>query len=223
MAGYRTHLTFSAIASGVAATGLYITDVCTQSEAIMFLCSGIIGGMLPDLDSKSSIPLRIVFNLSGIIVAFFMVFRLGQRYSIIELFIIWVGSYVIISLLIFTFISRLTVHRGLMHSFPAAALFLLLTVIICKRFFILTSEQSWMIGIFIFLGYLSHLILDDIIHAALKLYDKKHIFNTVLLYIVIGCVFYITPEIGSFEKVYGKPSVYRNITNKLFPEDKWFR
>lgn len=223
MAGYRTHLTFSAVVSGLAATGLYVTLAANQWEAIVFLCAGIIGGMLPDLDSKSSIPLRIVFNISGIIFSFLIVFGLGQDYSIIELFIVWVISFIVIRLLLYNIVTRFTVHRGLFHSLPAGVLSFFVSVIITYRFFNVSTEQAWMIGVFIFIGYSSHLILDDIFSAALKLYDKKNIIVSIMLYLAIGATFYITPDTNDFVNIYCKKSTYINISDKLFPNNKWFK
>ena len=66
MANFNTHLAVASVTSGMLATlslsidGVYIYDV------LALFAVGVMGGILPDIDSDNSAALRIIFNLFAI-------------------------------------------------------------------------------------------------------------------------------------------------------------
>ena len=53
MADFKTHLTVASIASSIAATMLFAATVATPQEVLLYFVLGVVGGLLPDIDSDS--------------------------------------------------------------------------------------------------------------------------------------------------------------------------
>ena len=76
MASYRGHLTFSAtLAAGYGAAAVWYTGLDWGTIA---LGAGLtaLGGLLPDLDSDSGVPVRELFNFAGTLLPLLLVERL---------------------------------------------------------------------------------------------------------------------------------------------------
>ena len=123
MADFKTHLIGAAAVSGVAATALVMAKVASHQAVMGYFSLGVVGGLLPDIDSDTSIPLRIAFNALAVTSGFMLVFALGHRYSLAELIILWLLSFVAVRYGVCSLFTALTVHRGLLHSLPAGAFF----------------------------------------------------------------------------------------------------
>ncbi len=122
------------------------------------LCS--VSGMLPDLDSNSGRPLREATALGAAVIPMLMVDRL-QKMELKQdtMVLIAIIAYVLIRFVLAEIFRRYTVHRGMWHSIPAAA--------ICGMVaFLVMSHEDITIRLFktsgVVLGFLSHLILDEI-------------------------------------------------------------
>ena len=83
----------AAAISGRVATVLGMTGMAPHQAGIGYFVLGVIGGLLPDIDSPTSIPIRITFNVLGVVAGFLLVFTFGARYSLLELIILWLGCY----------------------------------------------------------------------------------------------------------------------------------
>ena len=119
MADFNTHLMGAAAVSGLAATVLVMTGQFPHQAVIGYFVLGVIGGLLPDLDSPTSIPIRIAFAVVAVVAGFLVVFTFGRRYSLVELDILWFGCFLFIRYGLFNLFDRVTAHRGLIHSIPA--------------------------------------------------------------------------------------------------------
>lgn len=80
---------------------------------IGYFTLGVIGGLLPDIDSATSIPIRIAFNMLAVVAGFLLVFTFGAHYSLLELVILWLGCYFGIRHGLRKLFIRFTTHRGL--------------------------------------------------------------------------------------------------------------
>ncbi len=118
MADFKTHLMGAAVVSGLAATTLVMTGQFPHQAVIGYFILGVIGGLLPDIDSPHSIPVRIAFMGLAVIAGFLVVFTFGRRYSLVELILLWIGCFALIRYGVFELLDRYTVHRGLIHSIP---------------------------------------------------------------------------------------------------------
>ncbi len=158
MAGFKTHLAVSALTGigyGAAAYGVY--DV-PASACILAggLCS--VSGMLPDIDSGPGRPLRESLSFAAAVVSTMLVDRFRQFNLPMDMIILASAAvYLAVRFGVAEFLRRYTVHRGMFHSLPAAAIFGELA------YLLMTGDvpvRAYKAGAVV-AGYLSHLILDE--------------------------------------------------------------
>lgn len=117
-----------------------------------------------------------------------------------------ISTFVTVRYLLFYLFKKLTVHRGVFHSLLAALFFALLATNIGFHLFQYTSSFAWLSGIFIGLGFIIHLLLDEIYSVdlsntrlkksfgtALKLYNYKSGYASMLMFICALALYSITP------------------------------
>lgn len=159
MAAFREHVTFSCVIGASYTGGLaYIGVDWTHSLLAGAVCG--VSGMLPDLDSDSGRPVREMFGLTAAIVPLLMLPRLQSLGMTLEQAILLLACvYVLIRFGLSYMFKQLTVHRGMFHSIPAA-------VIAAEIGFLAHScpeaGGAWVLGGGVLLGFLSHLVLDEI-------------------------------------------------------------
>jgi len=204
MASYRGHLMFSsvlgAVYGGLAAWYLQL------DWGPVFLGAGLttVGGLLPDLDSDSGVPVRETFGLLATVLPLLLLRRLLQRqYPIDEAIVIAAVAYVVIRYGLAHVFKRLTVHRGMFHSLPAM-------VIAGLVVFLLDKGDDTPVRLFlaggVMLGFLSHLVLDELYSvdfmglkvrlnkyagSALKLASKSWLANAIC-YTILAVLAYLT-------------------------------
>ena len=161
MANFKTHITVAAALSGCLATGFLEVGIATPKDVWLYFALGTLGGILPDIDADNSIPGRILFSFFAMVLAFLTLFSRANFYSIVELSILWMVTYMVVRYIIFQMFAKLTVHRGIFHSILAAVFFYFLTTDISYYLFSLNALNAWVAGLFVFIGYLIHLTLDE--------------------------------------------------------------
>src|SRR6266851_3072680 len=135
MANFKTHLAVAAACSGVMATGFLEAGVAAPRDVGLYFVMGTLGGILPDIDANNSIPGRMLFSFFAMVLAFLTLFSRTNVYSIVELSILWIVTYMVVRYIIFQMFAKLTVHRGIFHSILAAIFFGFLTTDIAYYFF----------------------------------------------------------------------------------------
>ena len=159
MAGFRTHITTSTVVGiGYAGLGVY-RGVPIESAAIAgIMCS--VGGMLPDIDSDSGVPLREVMGFFAAVAPVFLVGRfsqLGLNHE--QLVLAGLAIYLFVRFGVARLLARYTVHRGMFHSIPGLLVFTGVA-------FLITDYADLQLRYFkaggVFFGVLSHLITDEI-------------------------------------------------------------
>jgi hypothetical protein len=161
MASYRGHLAFSSALG--AAYGTWATWQWHMDWGPVLLGSGLtaLGGLLPDLDSDSSVPFREVFGLAAAIAPFLVIHRvLTLGFSVDQTLVIVTGIYLFIRYGVRSVFKRLTVHRGMFHSIPA----MLIAGLIVFLIHLGSGQERLFLTGGVMIGFLSHLVLD-------KLYD----------------------------------------------------
>ena len=124
MADFKTHLAASTILGigyGGAAYGMYHVS---PSSCVLAagLCS--LSGMLPDIDSGPGRPLREITTFMAAVVPAMLFDRLLHLgLSQASIMLATAGIYVAIRFGLAECLKRYTVHRGMFHSLPAAAIF----------------------------------------------------------------------------------------------------
>lgn len=225
----------AAAASGLAAIGVAMTGLATNEAVVGFFSLGVMGGLLPDIDSDNSIPIRMAFDVVAVIAGFMAVFAFADRYSLVELFIIWIFCYLGIRYAVFYVFTALTVHRGVIHSIPAAAFFGLMATALSHQVFGGSPVTAWICGVFVAFGFIVHLLLDefysvDLLGQQLKssfgtafnLGSFNYPFATAILYASVVALYLACPPPDAFLKVIFSAHTYGPVADRLVPSGNWF-
>jgi hypothetical protein len=180
MADFQTHLYGAAAVSSAAALGVYGVGWAGVEETQLLFFLGVAGGMLPDIDSDSSKPVRVFFSLLGVAVAFLVCFALVAQLALVDLTLVWIGVFLAVRYGVFELFARFTVHRGVWHSWLATAFAGLATANAAYHLFDVTAWNAWLCGGFVALGYLTHLCLDELASVDLLGNRVKRSFGTAL-------------------------------------------
>ena len=190
MAGYKAHMAFGMVtAAGWTFIVIMLSLVSVWFLPIIFIAT-VVGAFLPDLDSDTSAPLKIllvIFSVLGSAVAGWIVFNQEDSFWL-RLVGISAFSGLFIYYGIGGIFKKLTHHRGIFHSIPAVVLSAMLTLTLLNQIE-LDVNIKIIISLGVGLGYLCHLILDELnsavnlggipfipnksIGTAVKLYSKN--------------------------------------------------
>ena len=202
MASYKAHMAFGVLTAVVwCIVALLLSIVSIWFIPFVFIAT-IIGAFLPDLDSDTGFPLKIlliVFALvGGLIVAWITIHSENSSPLLI-------GGYALISILFIYFgiggiFKKITRHRGIFHSVPAVLLSFLVTLSLMD-YFPVEFKVKMVLSLGVGIGYLCHLILDELysivnlggmpfipkksIGTALKFYSKNWKIS-LTVYVAVG-------------------------------------
>jgi len=169
--GFREHITGSTIVGiGYGTAAWYVGEIppltCLLGAG---LCS--VAGMLPDLDSGPGIPLKESVAFAAAVVPVMLLPRIQQISMPSEaLILVCAGIYLAIRFGVTYLLKQFAVHRGMFHSVPAAAIAGL------TAFLIFASEEPirrYFVASAVVLGFLTHLILDEIWSVKLGMFGPK--------------------------------------------------
>lgn len=202
MANFKTHLFVASGVSGVAAIACMKAGVTPSAETPMLLGLGAFGGLLPDIDSDHSVPIKISFNLLAFTLAFLVMFVFVGRYTVLELTVVWLGVFLTVRWLVLELFINLTTHRGAIHSLLAAGFFALCAVSLSHHLFGKPYPVAWLYGGFVGFGFVVHLLLDELFSvdllnrrikssfgSALKIVSLQYWRATLLLLLATLCVY----------------------------------
>jgi membrane-bound metal-dependent hydrolase YbcI (DUF457 family) len=178
MAGFKTHITVSSLlGAGYGGAAYWMYGVPWPT---CVLAGGLCGvaGMLPDIDSDSGTPLRESVAFAAAVVPMMMLHHF-QHWGLSHELIVLAGAavYLLIRFGLSALLKRYTVHRGMFHSLPAAVIF-------GQIAFLLASGDDWRLRAYkagaVVVGYLSHLLLDEIYSIQWSRGRVKSSFGTAL-------------------------------------------
>jgi hypothetical protein len=235
MAGFKAHFFTAAIAGGTVATSLLSAGVITQNSLLLCFAAAILGGVLPDIDSDTSTVLTVSFTSFSLIFSFFILFSQVEHLSTIESLLLWFAVFMFFKVFVFGLFTKLTAHRGIFHSIPAAFLSLFVTTILLHRLFNLSNQTVWLVGAFLFMGFIIHLLLDELASlnifslggvrksfgSAAKLFSTNLI-ATASLYIATVLLYMLTPATDGIFSHLSDPLTLKIISTQFFPTDGWF-
>ena len=163
MAGYKAHFAFGVLtAACVAVAMLVISWVTFKVMPVVFLLA-VIGSMLPDLDSDTGVPVRLLFGTLAVatigLVLFYVMNNTATSWP--QQGLIAVGAGLFVYFIIGGIFKHFTAHRGVFHSIPAALVMGLVAMSVSGLLGI-GEKTTLAVGLAITAGYLSHLILDEI-------------------------------------------------------------
>jgi len=166
MASFYGHISTSAVlGAGVGAFGVWYFN---YDWGTIFLAAGLttIGGMLPDLDSDSGIPVRELFGLAGVLIPLLLFERI-RRYGLTpeQLFVLLAATYLVVRFGVSELFRRITVHRGMYHSIPAMLIAGLAVFLMHRPDHAIVADEMQKrlyLAVGTMIGFLSHLVLDEL-------------------------------------------------------------
>jgi hypothetical protein len=236
MANFTTHIASGILAGGMLSTLAMAGSAVTPTEVLTLTSTCALGSVLPDVDLNKSRASQAMFSGIGVLLAFAALFNLGMQLSIAEMWILWIGTYVVVRYGGHNLFHRIAVHRGVFHSLLAAAFFAFLAAIVHTKVFGSSPSFGWLAAVFMFIGYVVHLILDEIYSvdiynerikasfgSALKLYDGNHVTGSAMMAAAAVGLFLLTPTLDSFLGIFTANETWAYLGDRLLPDDgKWF-
>ena len=159
MAGFKTHITASCgVGAAYGAAGYYFGMPLESCLVAGGICG--IAGILPDLDSKSGVPVRETLAFAAAAVPALMLDRFQSLgFSNERIVLLCASISLIVRFGLGELFKRFTVHRGMWHSIPAAA------TVGCVVFLLATGineEVRYFKAVAAVVGFLTHLFLDEL-------------------------------------------------------------
>jgi LexA-binding, inner membrane-associated putative hydrolase len=235
MANFPTHIAVGTVVSGALATVTLAADVVRPENLVAVTLAGVLGSVLPDIDLKDSRPSRAMFSGLAVFFAFAVLFSLETPYSVAEMLILWLGTLVAVRYVAQAMFHRMSYHRGIWHSILAAVFCALFTAVVYQRLLGRPEAVAWLAAGFMFIGYLTHLVLDEIYSVdvmdtrikasfgtALKFFDSKHPGHSLTMAAATVLMFLFTPPMKSFVDGIGSRALWSGLQHRLLPQDKWF-
>ena len=235
MANFNTHLAAAAAGGGLCATVALAGHAAPDNYLLTLTFAGTIGGILPDVDLDKAIPSRMLFGALGAVGAFIAIFSLKRRYSIAELWIVWLAVFVAVRYGGHKVFQKQTKHRGIFHSLLAGGVFMVLTAIVFHRVFGEPPALAWLTGLFVLIGFIIHLALDEIYSVdiegasikksfgtALKLFDYGSLRASGLMAAAFAGLIALTPPAHDFVEIVRPPVLFAFLKERLLPKGQWF-
>jgi len=239
MANFDTHLIVGATVSLIMSETLISMKILSPNLASVAFFLGTLGSLMPDIDSNHSKSIRVSLSMISILITMLLISAKSKIYSLIELFIMSIFILGFIRFGIIKFFRLTSKHRGMFHSIPVAFIWGVLTAIISNMFIGLNSLISWIFGFMITIGYITHLILDELYSVdlvnkkikksfgtALKLFKLKTNIDkmqTLLIYIILILLIKLSPTTTLFTETLFSHQAITNFIDVLIPYDnKWF-
>jgi membrane-bound metal-dependent hydrolase YbcI (DUF457 family) len=177
---YRQHLTFAGSLGVVyGAAAYFVAGVHWVYGSVVILLTTM-SGLLPDLDSPSGVELKSFSGILGVLVAVAAWNELGNVHPTPAFeFQLWavVCSYVMVRHGLRRIMGRVTVHRGMSHSFPTCAVWGALTFLYYPTGYPLLRA---IMALAVMIGFLSHLLLDEICSVDLQGARVNKAFGTAM-------------------------------------------
>ncbi|WP_435949835.1 metal-dependent hydrolase [Psychrobacter sp. DM8] len=230
MANFNTHLNGAFAISGLAALTVYKAGLIDDSGFLMCVALGTMGGLLPDLDSDNSTPIKLGFNMASFVFAFGLVMHWRSELSLLSLIALWLAGYGFMRYIVFNIFTKMTVHRGVIHSVPYMAVLGL--GLVSLSYYVLGNAlaASWFFGLFLFGGAMVHLALDELYSVnlmgmtmkrssgtAMKFYAHKDKGWYLLLYVLIAVLIYFAPPFTEFWQQLRDPQPWAQLRVGMLP------
>lgn len=235
MASYATHIAVGTVASGALATLTLAANVIDHSSLVAVTLAGVAGSILPDMDLRESRASRILFSGIAVFASFCVLFVGAARYSIAELWILWIGTFLFVRYGVHAIFHRFAVHRGIWHSVLAGVFWSFLTAIGYRYMLGFHEGVAWLGAGFMLVGYLVHLVLDEMYSVdflgnrlktsfgtALKVVDRRYPLQSGALACVTILVAFLTPSTSAFVEHITSRDLWSGLHQRLLPHEKWF-
>lgn len=235
MANFPTHIGVGTVVSGALATITLAADVISPENLVAVTLAGVLGSILPDIDLKDSRASRALFSGLAVFFSFCVLFANASKYSIAELWLLWLGSFLFVRYAAEAGFHRFSYHRGIWHSITAGLLFWFLTAIVFYYGMGLHEGVAWLAGGFMFIGYITHLMLDELYSvnligqrlrksfgSAMKLIDMGKPGDSAFVAGIAVILFLLAPPSTSFVNGITSQQLWSGLQQRLLPREDWF-
>lgn len=235
MANFTTHIGAGTVIAGALATLTLAADVVAPENLVAVTLAGVLGSVLPDIDLKDSRPSRAMFAGLGVFFSFAVLFNAATKLSVAELWILWLGTLVGVRYGLHYIFHKLAVHRGIWHSLLAGLFCSVATAIVFYYLLRRPEGVAWLAAGFMMIGYLTHLILDEIYSVdvmdvrikssfgtAVKLIDRRYPLASLAMTAATAAAIYVSPPTKMFVDGVSSADMWSGLQSRLLPGDKWF-
>jgi hypothetical protein len=235
MANFPTHIAVGTVVSGALATVTVAADMVAPENIVAITLAGVLGSVLPDIDLKDSRPARAMFSGLAVFFSFAVLFGLERRYSIVEMLVLWLGTLLFVRYIAKEVFARFSYHRGVWHSLLAMLLCAFVTAWIFSTLLGRDDGVAWLGAAFMAVGYLTHLVLDELYSVdvmdtrvkssfgtAVKLFDYKHLGHSAVMAVATVLAFAVTPPPKTFFDSITSRTLWTGLNQRLVPQDDWF-
>ena len=235
MANFTTHIAVGTVVSGALATLTLAADVVAPENLVAVTLAGVLGSVLPDIDLKDSRPGRAMFAGLAVFFSFAVLFNAATKYSVAELWILWLGTLVFVRYGLHYVFNRISVHRGIWHSLLAGAFCSIATAAVFYHGIGRPEGVAWLAASFMMAGYLTHLVLDEMYSVdvmdtrikasfgtALKLFDRRYLGASLAMAFATAAAIAVSPPTGTFTNGVSSKRMWTELHQRLLPDGKWF-
>jgi hypothetical protein len=235
MANFPTHIVVGTIVAGSLATLTLAADVIAPENLVAVTMAGSLGSVLPDIDLKDSRPSRALFAGLAVFFSFALLFHFAPHLSIVEMWTLWLGTLLFVRYGLHTMFHRLATHRGVWHSWIAGIACAFATVLIFYYVFHRPDGVAWLAGGFLLVGFLTHLILDEMYSVdvignhikksfgtAFKPIDMRNPVGSAAMAVAAVVLLLLTPSISVFYEGITSRQMWASLHQRLLPQDRWF-
>jgi LexA-binding, inner membrane-associated putative hydrolase len=235
MANFTTHIAVGTVVSGALATLTLAADVVAPENLVAVTLAGVLGSVLPDIDLKDSRPSRSMFAGLAIFFSFAVLFNAAMKFSIAELWVLWLGTLVLVRYGLHFVFHKFSVHRGIWHSLLAGAFSSVATAIVFVHLLRRPEGVAWLAGGFMMIGYVTHLVLDEIYSVdvmdvrikasfgtALKLFDRRYPLASLAMAAATAAAIMVSPPTKMFVDGVASKSLWSGLHQRLLPSQTWF-
>ncbi|MEA2012108.1 MAG: metal-dependent hydrolase [Verrucomicrobiota bacterium] len=181
MAGFKQHI-FGGMVTGVGGAVLSVMTLgLTASQGAIAFILATLASIIPDIDSDTSKPVRMLFGYLGILLPIVVLHIFYPNGASMEtLVLVLVLGYILVRDIISVIFLKFTSHRGIIHSIPAA--------VICGEVTYLLFRQSSLkprilFACICFVGYMVHLMMDEIWSVDLMGASIKRSFGSAITFV----------------------------------------
>lgn len=181
MPNYKEHkmggCVVGALSAGVACWKFGLTPV--ESGALFIVAT--VSSLVPDLDHAEARPgnllKTIIVYLIPLLLYMYLPNKIISTFTLAHWIVLFFISHVLVGNLVLRIIDWCADHRGLFHSLPAAVLS---SQLVYAAFLYLPMQKRLVFSIVAFLGYVTHLIMDEIWSLDTKERKIKRSFGTAM-------------------------------------------
>ena len=237
MANFATHIGAGTLVAGTLATVTLAADVVAPENVVAVTLAGVLGSILPDIDHKESRISRNFFSGLAFFFSFVALFVAAGKFSIAEMLLLWLGTLLFVRYPVKAMFDGMSYHRGIWHSWLAAVFCSLVTAFFFYYILQRHDGVAWLAAGFMFAGYMTHLVLDEIYSvdiagrrlkasfgSAFKPIDRRRLGHSFLMAAATAVTILVTPPTRTFVDQMSSKDMWGQLKSGALPENRtvWF-